>query len=556
MIGSESLESDAATSRVAEEVANVGADFWRWRLDTILRTSDDVPRITRNSRWRPRFDQSSIESVRRQRQVLSDRWAAIDLAAASVSTQVDHRLIGSALARVHWEIDIMRSWERDAMLQVQQALGPYFDLLLQPPPFEAERVDGIIAQLGAIPEQLAVAQENLARAGIACLAEAAVKQLSSIDRDLPASVDALTTFVDPTLRQVLVATAAVATDALVSFREWLSERVPSMTIDASPGRDHFRWYLHHVALLPREPEELLTLARYELDRTTVWEAVVENQVRETPLPPLPPSAEAQVEVERRQELEIREFMDREHLLSAHLRLANYFTAPMPPYLEPISWLGVPNDLTDADRLDQDASSYTTKPVSTLGYFAAANARDPRLGIVHEGAHYRQLAISWQHADPIRRQYYDSIANEGLAHYNEELMLQAGLFDDAPRSRPIIYNFARLRALRVLVDIGLAIGEMTLDEAIETFVRDVGMDRTTAFLESTMYLSNPGLAMSYFVGKAELLRLVADARSRLGPGFDLQSLHDNLYLNGNVPFALQRWEILADDSDLTWLDEHA
>ena len=80
-------------------------------------------------------------------------------------------------------------------------------------------------------------------------------------------------------------------------------------------------------------------------------------------------------------------------------------------------------------------------------------------MVHEGmpGHYFQMALSWRHADAIRRQYYDSGANEGIGFYTEEMMLQAGLFDDSPRTREIIYNFMRLRALRVEVDVKLALG---------------------------------------------------------------------------------------------------
>ena len=85
---------------------------------------------------------------------------------------------------------------------------------------------------------------------------------------------------------------------------------------------------------------------------------------------------------------------------------------------------------------------------------------PRAGIVHEGAHYQQLSISFRHHRPLRRHYYDSGANEGIAFYNEELMLASGLFDDQPASRTIMYNFMRLRALRVEVDVRLALGELT------------------------------------------------------------------------------------------------
>ena len=73
----------------------------------------------------------------------------------------------------------------------------------------------------------------------------------------------------------------------------------------------------------------------------------------------------------------------------------------------------------------------------LPYFYAANARDARAGIVHEGAHYQQLAISWRHERVLRRYYYDSGVNEGIAFYNEELLLAAGLFDDKVHSQTVM-----------------------------------------------------------------------------------------------------------------------
>ena len=73
----------------------------------------------------------------------SPAGAAVDVTAGEVATQVDHRLIGSALSRVTWELDVLQSWRRDPVFHVHQALGPYFDLLLPLPPFddEAGRID-------------------------------------------------------------------------------------------------------------------------------------------------------------------------------------------------------------------------------------------------------------------------------------------------------------------------------------------------------------------------------------------------------------------------------
>jgi len=154
-----------------------------------------------------------------------------------------------------------------------------------------------------------------------------------------------------------------------------------------------------------------------------------------------------------------------------------------------------------------------------------------------------------HPDPIRRHYYDSGANEGIGFYGEEMMLQAGLFDDRPQTREIIYNFMRLRALRVEVDVKLALGSFTISEAAEYLAQHVPMDKKSAEAEAALFATTPGQAISYQVGKNQILHFLADARLAQGDRFNLRAFHDFLWLNGNVPIALQRWEYLGEDDDL-------
>ena len=61
-----------------------------------------------------------------------------------------------------------------------------------------------------------------------------------------------------------------------------------------------------------------------------------------------------------------------------------------------------------------------------------------------------------------------------------MMLQAGLFDDSPHSREIIYNFMRLRALRVEVDMKLATGQFSLEEAAKYLEQKVPMGQTADY----------------------------------------------------------------------------
>lgn len=533
-------------------VQELGAEIWEWRLDRALRTSDDIPRIDHAPGWLPRFDAATIDRDRERARELRQRWHAL-VPGDDVAAEVDHRLLGSTLARVTWELDILRNWERDAVLLVMQTIGPYFDQLLRPPPFSPDLQQGLVAVLAAVPAQVEVARTNLARAGVAPLADAAVRLLAGIEEQLPASVAGLAGLVAPDVHDALAGAARDATAALVDLRAWLTAQAPAMAPIEPVGRDGFLWFLHHVALLPRDPDDLVLAARREYERAVVWETLERNRNRSVPLPALPTSVAEQVALEARLEQQVRDFYESEGLLTQPASLRHYLTAAIPPYLEPLGWLGVTDDLTFEGRLDEDGVSYTPDPSPALPYFYAANARDPRLGIVHEGAHYQQLALAWAHPDPLRRRYYDSVPNEGIAFYNEEFMLQAGLFDDAPRSREVVHNFNRLRALRVDVDVSLATGRVTLEEGTQMFVDLVPMDEETAFGETVSYTANPGHAMTYLVGKQEIVAMQAEAIRRQGDGFSLRTFHDYVWNNGNVPFSLQRLELLGDRGDLDALD---
>ena len=122
------------------------------------------------------------------------------------------------------------------------------------------------------------------------------------------------------------------------------------------------------------------------------------------------------------------------------------------------------------------------------------------------------------------------------------MLQAGLFDDSPHTREIIYNFMRLRALRVEVDVKLALGQFTLEQAAKYLQENVPMDEQTARQEAIAFSTGPGQALTYQIGKLQILKFLADAQQ--GEKFNLRNFHDFLWRNGNVPIALQEWEYLA------------
>jgi uncharacterized protein (DUF885 family) len=96
---------------------------------------------------------------------------------------------------------------------------------------------------------------------------------------------------------------------------------------------------------------------------------------------------------------------------------------------------------------------------------------------------------------------------------------------------------------------LALGEFTLQQGADYLARTVPMDRATALSEAASFASTPGQGISYQIGKLQITQLLADARRAQGKDFSLLQFNNFVWNNGNVPIALQRWELLQDASDV-------
>ena len=538
-----------AMPAAADPLDDLARDFWTWRAATQPSSGDDIPRIERPAGWLPDWSRDAIAARRAALAGFKRRHRAIDASTWPVPRQVDYRLIGSALARVTWELDGAPAWRRDPSFYVQQALGPVFDVLLPPPPVTTARADLVIARLAHVPRITAQATANLddARAPFARLAIDTLADIETRLTTLATELDRAT----PSHAGRFAAPAAAASRALADYRGWLQARVGTMASETAVGRDAYVRFLREVALVPYTPDEIVAMGRQEWERAVTFEALEQNRNRALPPQPIAPNALTQITTSAFQESAIRQFLEQQDLLTVPAWLQHYRNQLLPPYLAPLAFLGVTDDLTSPTRLKEDGYSYIREPRADLPYFYLSTAKDPRPIIVHEGVpgHYMQLALAWAHENPIRRQYYDSGPNEGLGFYAEEMMLQAGLWDASPRSREIIYNFARLRALRVEVDVRLATGQFTIAQAADYLARTVPMDAATALEEAASFAAGPGQAITYQIGKLQTTSLLADARRAQGAAFSLRRFHDTLWKNGNVPFALLRWELLDDRRDV-------
>jgi hypothetical protein len=544
-----------STSGTYTELQKLADDFWTWRAQNQPVSSDDIPRIERPLNWVPVWSRDAIERRRQEFVELTKRWQEIEAKSWPISEQVDHRLIGSALARVNFELNVMCIHERNAGFYVDQTLGLLFLSLLKPPPFDESRSREIVFRLQSFRQTVADAKTNLVGKAIKPFALAAIEKLVDVKQRLTKVTDEL----GPMLNGVSVSDLEDATKdaiaALEEFHDWLNSQLAVMAENTAVGRDAYIYFLKQVALMPLTPEQLLVMGAYEWERSVAFETFEQTRNQGLPELGLFPDQAAQMKQEVIEEEHARRFLEEKNILTVPGWMKHYRNLPLPAYLEPLSFMGVADDLTSDTRLDEDGVSYIKKPHPELDYFSLSIAKDPRPLIVHEGVpgHYFQMSLSWAHENTIRRRYYDSGANEGIGFYAEEMMLQFGFFDDSPRLREIMYNFMRLRALRVEVDVKLALGLFTIDQAADYLEKIVPVDRGTARQEAVFFASSPGQAITYQIGKLQIVKFLADARLNQRDKFELRAFHDYLWKNGNVPIALLRWEYLGLSDEIALLD---
>jgi uncharacterized protein (DUF885 family) len=529
-------------AQAQDSLDKFAADFWSWRTQYQPFSTDDIPRVEHPAGQRRSWSAASIEHQRADLARFNARWKKLDAAKWPLPRKVDYQLLGSALARVHWELDLNRRWQRDPTFYVDQTMTAVLETLLPPPPFDEARSAELIVRLQNIPSLIEEAKANLQQPA-APFAKLAIDSLADIHAQLQLVAHDVAPLLTGDRARELPPAVEQATTALESFRTWLEKRLPSMSSSTAVGRDAYIYFLTHVAFYPFTPEQLLEMSRQEWARSVASEE--EESQRNKSVAPLKMFATIDDQVKRTAEMEadIRHFLTKQEILTVPADFPHYTIRLIPAYLAALSEFSELDDFTGPSRLNQDCVRWTPNPSEKLGYFANATARDPRPILVHEGVpgHYMQLWLGWRNADPIRQHYYDSGANEGLGFYAEEMMQQAGLFDDSPHTREIIYNFMRLRALRVEVDVKLALGEFTLSQAAEYLSRMVPMDAATARAEAALFATTPGQAISYQIGKLQITEFLAEARLRSGDKFDRKAFNDFVWRNGNVPLALQRAE---------------
>ena len=161
-------------------------------------------------------------------------------------------------------------------------------------------------------------------------------------------------------------------------------------------------------------------------------------------------------------------------------------------------------------------------------------------------HHFQLTIAMESTDLAlaRRVLHDTACAEGWGLYSERLADEMGLYSDDV-ARMGLFAADSWRASRLVVDTGLHALGWSRQQAVDWLGANTPMPRLEVESEVDRYISFPGQALAYMVGRREIVRLRALAAARLGSGFDLKQFHDLILRVGILPLpalsrTVERW----------------
>ena len=129
-------------------------------------------------------------------------------------------------------------------------------------------------------------------------------------------------------------------------------------------------------------------------------------------------------------------------------------------------------------------------------------------------------------------------------------MQAGLYDNRPRGREIVWTMLAARAARGLGNLYAHSNELTMQQAGEIHMRWTprGWMRPDPLLgfEQHLYLRQPGYGATYVTGARLMEEVMAVRALQLGDAFTMQRFLDEVNAAGMIPVSMIYWQLTGDD----------
>ena len=482
----------------------------------------------------PDYTKSQFDKSKKNYQILRNRLENMDTTNWPVHHKVDWHIVLAEMNGYDFNYRVLKPWERDPAFyqtvwmyesDVPAHEGPTNHAVLEfwsyDFPLSIDEEERLENELSIIPSFLRQAKNNLT-GNARDLWVAGIENIKDQEKDL-----------DYIKKQVnqnnssLIQKLQSAKQATSAFKFWLEEMAPTKTGPSGIGKENYTWYQQNVHLLPFTWEEEVDLLQRELDRA--WSSLKLEELRNKDLPKLKAanSPEEFSKLTEKSVVKMMTFLTEKNIM------------PIKPNMEPALRKHMGKFVPEKDRnFFYIGMHYDPLPLYSHFYhwFDLAQIRDePHKSIVRRG--------------PLLYNIFDS-KSEGIATGVEEMFMHAGLYDDNPRSREIVWIMLAQRAARGLGSLYAHANEMTMAEAGQVHVRWTPrgwMEREPHLLqfEQHLYLRQPGYGTCYITGKYLVERLIAEyaeIKEKDGQSFVMEHFMEEFNNTGNIPLELLRWDM--------------
>ncbi|MCK5181946.1 MAG: DUF885 domain-containing protein [Dehalococcoidia bacterium] len=506
------------------------------------------------------YSKAALErQVREIREALTE-FEGFDPAGFDIDARIDLQMTVQVIKSALRDFEKLKSHVRNPGTYSEECMGGVFLLLIMEfAPLE-ERLEKALGRLRAIPEVLARGKENINPREVPPVwnevaMESCQQGLALFTVLIPALAQQV-----PKLATDLNAASQSAAQAFEDYAGFLKETVAAKASgDFAAGKELFEELVRENHMLDYNTEDILQIGwRLFGETEKAMEQLAQQVDRQKTARELleiakadHPKADELLDVYRREMARVRQFVADRDIVTIP-EGESLKIEPTPPFL----WGVIPYAayLPPGPMEEIQQGIFVVTPVDPQ---SPKKEQEEKL----KGHHYGKLPVTALHeAYPghhLQLVYANSVGSlprkvgghmlstlfiEGWAFYCEELMEQLGYIDQ-PLQRLGRLSDQLWRAARIILDVSLHTGKMTVEEGIDFLVERVGLERSNARAEVRRYTATPIQPMSYLIGKIEILKLIDEYKER-HPEASLKEVHDAVLACGSLPPRLMRERLLT------------
>lgn len=505
------------------------------------------------------------------------KLAAIDPAALDAPDDADLLVLENNVKSQLLSLETIRNWQKNPDNYSSGIAGSAFVIMERNYAPEDVRLKALVARERKMPQVLLEARQNLKNPPH-IFTEIALEQVDDLvsffQNDVPSAFpNALAAAApDADTKAAFAKSNAAVIQALRDYSAWLkSDLLPRSNGDYKLGEEVFRKKLLYDEMVDIPLDRLLEIAYADLHKNQAEFARVAKEVDPTKTPKeelaelatIHPAPDALLATFQAQFDSLVTFIKTHHIVT------------LPSDVQPTLEETPPFERATTQASMDAPGPYETR--STKAYFnvtlpekdwtperiaehmAAFNVGTITSTAVHEAypGHYVQFLYTPQITSKVRKLTGANTDVEGWAHYCEQMMLDQGYAAAPPSATPDQLKQARLirlgqlqdallRDARFIVSIKLHTGQITFDQAVDTFVAEGYQSHAIGLMETKRGTAD-ATYLYYTLGKLQIMKLRADLMKKEGASFSLQQFHDDFLRQGPVPIKIIRRAMLHDDS---------